>query len=263
MPSATFLAGDYLARADIVLMCGGTLFSRAIRFATRSPFSHAALIFLVPHRETGFERAFLIESVPKGVKLTSLADGFKEHPLGVAILRLERGWFQQDQQAIVRGKMLDFIRAGYDWQTVVSLALSVANGMMFGREHYARSLGNSLRKAYRRRGLAPANFICSGFVQYGFLRAIHDLSSGANPVVPIEDVKFGLFNQRLKDLDVAKVLQDTSLAELLSTTPEDISQAPQLQWKYVYRRGMVHRVSSREEAIAVLEKPSVRKAGLG
>ena len=176
MPSEKFLAGDFLARADIVLMRGSSLFSKSIRFATRSPFSHAALIFLVPHRETGFERAFLIESVPKGVQLTYLTDGLNEHPLGVAILRLERSWFQQDQQAIVRGRMLDFIRAGYDWRTIVSLVISVANGMVLGRENYARSLGNSLRKAYRRRGLAPANFICSGFVQYGFLRAIHDLA---------------------------------------------------------------------------------------
>ena len=66
-------------------------------------------------------------------------------------------------------------------------------------------------------------------------------------------MKLGLFNQRLKDLKAAEVLQDAFLAELLSTTPEDISHAPQLQWKYVCKGEMVHRVSSREEAVALIE----------
>ena len=54
MPVAQFLAGNYLQRSDIVLCRGKrSLFSWLIRMATRSYFSHAGLIFLVPNPHEG------------------------------------------------------------------------------------------------------------------------------------------------------------------------------------------------------------------
>src|ERR1043165_6361860 len=72
MPIADFLAGDYLLRSDIVLCRGKSLFSKMIRWSTRSYFSHAALIFLVPSRDDGFANTFVLEAIPSGVTVTNL-----------------------------------------------------------------------------------------------------------------------------------------------------------------------------------------------
>ncbi|MEX2298565.1 MAG: hypothetical protein WD715_14205, partial [Dongiaceae bacterium] len=148
MDIETFLDGGHLSRADIVLVRGTSLFSRAIRFATRSPFSHAALIFLIPDRQSGFERTFLIEAVPKGISIRGIADAIGAGPgkgpkTALAVLRLERPWFNADVQKIVRGRMLDFVRAGYDWSTILGIATSVISGMFLGQASYARAMRSS------------------------------------------------------------------------------------------------------------------------
>ena len=259
MSAKDFLAGDYLSRADLVLVRGSSLFSRAIRFATRSPFSHTALVFVIPNRDLGFHRSFLIEAVPKGVRLSGLAELTKADAKGLfkadaVILRLEQPWFTRDVQALVRGRMLDFIRSGYDWRTVLGIAMSVAKGAFGGRDTFARALTTSLRNAYHRRGLAPANFICSGLVQYGFLRAIHDHATEPSSPVPPGAGALAVFNERLAKLDPAALLGGSpeARAALLATTPEEISRAPQLTWKYLMTKGRVHAVSSRDEAVALL-----------
>ncbi|MCK5713843.1 MAG: hypothetical protein KAI25_14065, partial [Hyphomicrobiaceae bacterium] len=62
MPVETFLEGNYLRRSDIVLTRRDwDLTSWVIRWATESPFSHAALIFTGPQFESGFTNTFVIE----------------------------------------------------------------------------------------------------------------------------------------------------------------------------------------------------------
>lgn len=260
MPLPQFLAGSWLQRADIVLMCGRSLFSRAIRYATDSPFSHAALIFLTPDRQQGFEHTFLIEAVPRGVDLTRLDKVFVP-PHGrdakeIAFLRLEAPWFVNDVQALVRGRLLDFIEAGYDWRTVGSIALAVMRERLAGRaQNVPGALARALEGAKRRDELAPANFICSGLIQYGLLRALHDLAESSSQTVPKHELHRGLLNPRLAGANVADMLSGDGLATLLSTTPEEISHASGLTWKYLAVRGQVHAVSNREQAIRLITGP--------
>ena len=260
-----FLKADYLSRSDIVLMVGTSLFSRAIRLATRSPFSHAALVFLIPDRETGFDRTFLIEAVPKGIAFRGLAevvgaDSRKNPRTAVAILRFERPWFDVDVQKLVRGRMLHFIRAGYDWLTIFSIAWSLATGIVWGQEKYIKNLQRSLTKHYQSKRLAPANFICSGLVQYGFLRTVFDLSQEGSSSIPHAAVAETIFDERLRKVEPGHILSGSpeALAELLATTPDEISRAPSLMWKYLILDGMVHAVTSRDLAIELLRKRSTR-----
>jgi hypothetical protein len=255
-----FLDGGHLSRADIVLVRGTSLFSRAIRFATRSPFSHAALVFLIPDLETGFERTFLIEAVPKGIKITGIADLVGAGPVGnphksIAVLRFERPWFGEEIQKLVRGRMLDFVRAGYDWSTIFGILWSLIRGAAFGGEQFRAAVRRSLERQYQKRHVVPANFICSGLVQYGFLRTIFDLSDKEGSVIPIGDVVDAIFNPRLTGVDPGDIILGSpeALAELLATTPDQISRAPSLVWKYAIAKGQVHAVASRDEAVAILE----------
>ena len=255
-----FLKAEYLYRSDIVLIVGTSLFSRAIRLATRSPFSHAALVFLIPDRETGFDRTFLIEAVPKGIVFRGLAEvvGAKSRKgpsTAVAILRFERPWFDVEIQKLVRGRMLHFVKAGYDWMTIFSIAWSIANGIVWGQEKYIKSVQRSLTKHYESKRLAPANFICSGLVQYGFLRTVFDLSQEANSAVPHAAVAETIFDERLRKVEPGHILSGSpeSLAELLATTPDEVSRAPMLTWKYLVLDGMVHAVDSRDQTIELLQ----------
>jgi hypothetical protein len=259
MEIGEFLDGGHLSRADIVLVRGTSLFSRAIRFATRSPFSHAALIFLIPDPESGFERTFMIEAVPRGISIRSIADAIGAGPgkgpkIALAVLRFERPWFDAGVQKLVRGRMLDFVRAGYDWSTILGIAWSVVNGMILGTQRYSRALRATLIRDYEKKRLVPANFICSGLVQYGFLRTIFDLSDRDGTVIPVFDVPDAIFTPRLRGVDPAKIIARSprALAELLAITPDEISRAPTLTWKYVLVDGKAHSVADREEGVGIL-----------
>ena len=62
MPVEDFLAGKYLERADVVLTRREwDISSWAIRWATNSPFSHAAMVFTGPQFESGYTSTFVIE----------------------------------------------------------------------------------------------------------------------------------------------------------------------------------------------------------
>jgi hypothetical protein len=246
-----------------VLGSGKAWLSRVIRRMTASPFSHAALVFLIPQHDKGFEHAFVIEAVRRGVDLRRLSE-LLEHDArrrgtAVSFLRLEAPWFDEDVQSTVRGRMLDFIEAGYSIRTILSIALAILRQRLAGPEGVPDALAGALRKARARSRLAPASFICSGLVQYGFVRTFLELSEERRSLVRQEDVLYGLFNPRLVEqvqngaLQVEDLLADPGIATLLSTTPDEISRSPRLAWKYVAVRGRVHAVASREEAVELIE----------
>jgi hypothetical protein len=260
MPVAEFVKGAFLRRADVVLMRGHRLFSRAIRYATDSPFSHAALIFLVPDLEQGFDHAFLLEAVPAGVDVSRVShvteakpDG--SYPAAVAILRLKASWFSDDIARVVRGHMLNFIEAGYDWRTVFSIVMHVLRARLLGsKEEVPHAFARALIKAQARKGLAPGNFICSGFVQYGYLRALQDLADQIPPPITEADMRAAVFNARLAGIPIPAALgaDPACFATLMSTTPEEISRSANLEWKYVLLRGQAHEVADREEAVRLI-----------
>jgi hypothetical protein len=260
MPVADFVKGAFLRRADVVLMRGHRLFSRAIRYATDSPFSHAALIFLVPDLEQGFDHAFLLEAVPAGVDVSRISHVTEAKPDGsyaaaVAILRLKAPWFGDDIARVVRGHMLDFIEAGYDWRTVFSIMMHVLRARLFGaKEEVPHALAHALRSAQARKGVAPGNFICSGFVQYGYLRALQDLADRDPPALSERELRRAVFSRRLVEIPIPAMLggDPACLATLMSTTPEEISQSENLEWKYVLLRGQAYEVADRAEAVRLI-----------
>jgi len=262
MTVADFVRGGFLRRADVVLERGHRLFSHAIRYATDSPFSHAALIFLVPEPEQGFDHAFLLEAVPKGVSVSRVAqvtdpDASGSYAAAIAILRLKAPWFNDDAARVVRGHMLNFIADGYDWRTVISIATSVLGARLFGRkEDVPHAFARALIKAQARQGRAPANFICSGFVQYGYLRALQDLVEQTPPPITEADVRTAIFNPRLASIPLPAMLggDPASLAVLMSTTPEEISRSDSLEWKYVLMRGQAYEVANRDEAVKLIQQ---------
>ncbi|HEY8247644.1 MAG TPA: hypothetical protein VIG38_10230, partial [Hyphomicrobium sp.] len=88
MPVEDFLAGKYLERADVVLTRRAwDISSWAIRWATNSPFSHAAMVFTGPQFESGYTSTFVIESGTSGVDLTNLRDYIADKSAFIAIKR--------------------------------------------------------------------------------------------------------------------------------------------------------------------------------
>ncbi len=261
VPVREFLTQDKLKRADIVLCRGKkSLYSRLIRWATKSNFSHAAIVFVTPSRDKGFDNTFLLESVTGGVDITDIQhyaiDEWRGYDL--AIKRFEAPWFAtgpeaEDIRRLVRGCMLNFVKADYDYLNVWRLAVGVVRRFVFGVRVRVGGLEPTLRRAYAKGQLAPGSFICSGFVQYGFYDAVRRLADA----------------NRLTDSELAEVVfkptasarPDT--ATLLSTTPEDLAQAEQLSWKYVIIDQHVYEVTSKTEAYALIARKGIRHQAPG
>lgn len=249
MPVRQFLAEaeTHLQRGDIVLCKGkASLYSWAIRYWTKSEFSHAALVFAVPSREDGFERTFLIEAGTSGVDITDLGHYVIEFSrvYDVAIKRLERPWMTVDVQRAVRGHMLNFIKASYDYSKVAALLRSLVSNAIFGLSAGVVGVEKAVKRSMRWSRTPPARFLCSGFVQFGFVSAVRQLvSNGALERRTIGEVVFkpGLSAEAGRDA-------------LLATTPEDFARSDRLSWKFAVRRGHVYRVESYDCVKAILAR---------
>ncbi len=228
----------HLRRGDIVLSRSNTLVSHLIRWATDSTFSHSALVFLVPRTDDGFSNTFVLESDTRGVGLANLRSYIAGRSASsqIAVLRLEGEGFGEGFFKQARGIMLDHVKAGYDfgkiWHQLLELIFGLklaGSKMRLGGRKAMRDAVSSTRTR-KHANWVPPQFICSGFIQYGFVQAA-----------------------RRSGIDVERVIIREGVLEsdrhgLLATTPEDIARAPKLQWKFVVRRGYVHRVSSYDEA---------------
>jgi hypothetical protein len=261
IPVEDFLKQGKLRRADVVLCRGKrSFFSWLIRWATRSRFSHAAIVFVIPNEDLGFQNTFLIESVISGVDITDLRHYVieKSRDYDVAIKRLESPWFSSDPDGkevrrLIRGSMLDFIKADYDFATIGRIALRVFRQLVFGLRVRVSGLERTLRRTYAKNRLAPGYFICSGFVQYGFYDAVRKLvRAGRLTGAELDEV---VFNPR------ASARPDT--AKLLSTTPEDLAGAQRLTWKYVIIDRHVYEVATQEEAYALIARKGTRHRHAG
>lgn len=222
-------ADRYLNRGDILLSRSPLLASRLIRFASKSFFSHAALVFLLPQRNEHFTNTFVIESLFKGVGIANLetyVSGRK--PIEeVGILRLEGQGFNQDFFKRANGILLNEVNKPYDFPRLWRIALATVFGL-----HQAVQRMRRRPNIYRR--WFPRQFICSGFIQFGFYQAAH-----------------------LSHLDPTRVLlthnlKDPSPDEMMGVTPEDVATSDKLTWKYVIRRGWVYKVSNYEAAKQII-----------
>lgn len=265
MPVGEFLRGPYLNRADVVLTRKHRdLKSWLICWATRGSFSHAALIFLVPHQEQGFNNTFVIESASKGVDLTNLSHYLNDKHQVVGIKRLRGTWFDERAQSLVRGRMLNSIQSSYSYATVFRLGWAFFSELAFGIK--ARIWGaRSALKGHRRGRLKPPNaFICSGLVQLGYINAIAEqvamgylLPQRVGDVVFQTDVS-GLLPDdwsQFSDAEQYEIMWDfvTGFQDVLeAVTPEDLAVSPHLEWTYVIRDGFAHPVRSAEHARELL-----------
>jgi Permuted papain-like amidase enzyme, YaeF/YiiX, C92 family len=218
-------ADRFLNRGDIVLSRSPTLSSHLIRAMSGGFFSHAAMVFLVPQKNDGFENTFIVESRYQGVGLANLesyVDG-KNPSEEIAVLRLEGRGFDQFYFKQVRGLLLNQVQKPYDFGKVINLGLSLLFGIRLGLSKLRRT-----RLVYK--SWTPNEFICSGFIQYGYVEAMLRRGLDPSPVIFKADVS-------ARDREA-----------LLATTPEDLATSNKLTWLYAVRRGFVHKVENYEQA---------------
>ena len=270
MSVAEFLSGDHLNRADVVLMRkNGDLRSWLIQWATRGSFSHAALVFLVPHEEKGFNNTFVIESASNGVDLKNLATYLNDKRQVVGIKRLKGSWFDERAQSLVRGRMLNSIQSSYSYATMLRLGWAFFNELAFGIKARIWGARSAIQGRRRRTLQPPSAFICSGLVQLGFLNVVAEqvamgylLPQRVAQVVFQEDVARFLPRDwaQFSDAEQYEIMWDfvTGFQDVLeAVTPEDLAVSSQLEWAFVVRDCLVHKVTSPEHARKLLaEEPA-------
>jgi len=268
MPVETFLRGPFLNRSDVILTRKHRGFSSwLIRWATRGHFSHASLVFLVPHREKGFNNTFVIESASKGVDLSNLTDYLNEQRMVVGFKRLKGEWFDEDVRSLVRGRMLNSIKSSYSYATALAIGWSFFNDFGFGLRSRIYGARKAIQGRRRQNWHPPNSFICSGLVQLGYIDAVSEListgkleprrisqvvmQSELSQFLPEDWSQFTQAEQFEILWDFVAGFEDV----LEAITPEEIARSKALEWTYVMRDGVVHKVHSQEEAESLLELP--------
>lgn len=258
-PIDEFLAGEFLERSDVVLTrreYDPTSFM--IRWATGSPFSHAALIFTSPNVEPGVSSTFVIEAGTGGVDLTNLRDYVYDKSSFVAIKRLKKPWFDAEKQSRVRGLLLDNIKSEYNYWAIVRFARS----LWFGIKRSVSGKKDAVLAFQKSDWQRPNEFICSGLVQFGFVEAVVEYVRNRKlPPWTVADVMFtkegeaGLIPretwEQMSPEEVEQMLDDHTAAireslasQLEAITPHDIAVSDKLEWLYFIKDGLVYRVNS-------------------
>lgn len=249
IPVMDFLAGPYLEPADILIMRQrSNWFARAVRLLTGSFFSKAALIFFVPHHETDFAKPFLIEATFTGIDLTDLESfcNRKDKTYVIAVKRVEAPWFEQEERNLVRGFLINHVKAGYDygllfdrfWESI-GRSQFVLLRVLFG-PHWA------LRQLTKVRDPVKLNrFIGPGLIQWGYYQAAHSLRD-IDLIGPAE-VNDVIFRNGIAVDPVTGVLNPQDRLSILAVTAEDFAKSPRLAWKYAILDGNVHRVETEQD----------------
>lgn len=189
--------------ADVVLRVNKNpreVFSRIIRTATQSPWSHSSLVYLVSDSEQGFDNNFVVEAMTSGVRVNSWRNELtplKQYSAGIKQLNLD--WYAEtpEEQAChsscdpedmrgigylrqVRGIALDQINGLYDHAAVHELtglyAERLAKRYMSKVPGVADALGKLVKRLESKDETTVPEpvlrFICSGLVQYSFVEAL-------------------------------------------------------------------------------------------
>lgn len=262
-PVGEFLAGQYLERADVVLTRrSGDIGSALIRWATNSPFSHAALVYTGPQFDQGLSGTFVIEAGTSGVDLTQLSYYAENKSTFVAIKRFKRDWFTPARQARVRGVLLDKIKDSYDYGVIWKIMKKI----WFGVQSKITTKEKTVQK-YRQHDWQPPNeYICSGLVQIGFVQTvIEGISRGELPPETLRDVVFsasaasrlpapGDWKYLGADAKATAInFQDVLNDELYAITPDDLAQSDKLEWLYLIKDGSVHKVHTYAEVLKLVQ----------
>ena len=246
-----FLNSGSLKRVDVMLSKNKkAFFSKLIMWATKSNWSHAALVFVISSPKTGFDNTFVIESTGDGVDITNLRYYLEEHSkeYDIGFKRLDVEWFSNDKLGLeirkrIRGSMLNLIKAKYDMGKILHIAKMILERLLFGVRVRISSLEKVMRKAREKGNRVPSQFICSGLVQYGFYSTISELIGEG--VLSEDKLKDVIFNPRI-DGDIDRDI-------LLSTTPQDLANSEKLKWKYVIHDGKTYEISTSAEVEKIIK----------
>ena len=290
-PIAYFLQqndeGPHLRVSDIVLRANlnpNEIFSRLIRFATNSTWSHSALLYLLNDPPQGFDNTFLVEAMTTGVRVASWRDEvIPPEQFTVGIRRLNVDWYAEtardtakrstydpeDVKGIgylrhIRGLALDQINQLYNQNTVDELtALYIERVTKRYNIPVISKLAGDVANYFKQKDVSVYRFICSGLVQYSFfaalrLRIINDLAvpayhdsamsnlSNLHRVIyhPDPDGIIANYVQQAQTgkLDIAAPVPDAVLDLLKTTTPADINNSTNLDWRYIIRNGWVWQI---------------------
>jgi len=257
-PVDAFRKGNFLHCGDVVLTSKmGSFFSFLTRTLDSSDFAHTALVFATRHSDIGIDDSYVIETTFGGVELGAFgefvapskvySDTGRPPEYIVGIKRLEQPWATPQVRAMISGRMLRFLDVDdYDYSMLAALAARHTQfwlklrTFVFGR---APSLGEYLRRGIR---YSPAEFICSGFVQFAFIDMVREaLERG---YIPAETAA-----EAWRSVVFAPwVHEKTTMEDLMGVRPIELARSEHLAWKYLVYGGMVHKVDSTDEVDALL-----------
>lgn len=256
-----FMQGGWLQPSDIVLSRkNGDVVSRLVRWVTKSHFSHSALVYVTPRFDPNYNNTFVIEAGTRGVDLANFARYVTDERSVAAVLRLDRPWFEGEIRGRVRGLVLNYIDAGYDYGRV----LQILQNAWFRVKRTVAGHRRAVQTYTAKGRTAPTKFICSGFVQIGFVEAVAELiAAGKLERGALKQVVFTPSGRSalpdeldaLSAEEFKRMLEDfeADTQDLLEgVTPQDLAKSTQLQWLYVLRDGVAYRVTDAKEAQQLL-----------
>ena len=264
MPVEDFLAGKYLERADVVLTRREwDVSSWAIRWATNSPFSHAAMVFTGPQFEVGYTSTFVIESGTSGVDLTNLRDYIADKSAFIAIKRFKQAWFDEPKQAACAGccstRSRQAITTGPSARSraICGSASSAASAAT------ARPCAASASAIGTRRPSSSARASCrsvssrrrsntSRRAHYRRRRSTRSCSSGRRRHVCREREDWGYLDAE-SSKTTAVLFRKQNFDALQSVTPENLAASDKLEWLYFIKNGMVYKVDTYDDVRKLIE----------
>jgi hypothetical protein len=218
--------GPHLRISDVVLRINHSrkeVFAYLIRAATRSKWSHSALVYLVNDPPKGLENTFLVEARPKGVIMTSWRNEvmpYDEFTVGIKRPRLD--WYREnaDEQAThdlndvedthaiqylrhVRGMAMDQMHGLYDHKVVWELTALYIERLArhrLSKIPQVAEAADKLAEFFKKWDLESEpdahvmHFICSGLVQYSFFsalrfRLLQDLQSAEKREIALHNLR--------------------------------------------------------------------------
>jgi len=247
--------GGRLKRADILLTrTKGSLLGALIRFGTDSYWNHALMVYTIRDDKQGYNTTFIIESGGSGIDVHNIAH-YLEKPgkYDVAVKRFDADWFQDNANSggllyrrKIRGFALQEIDDKYDHGMIISIATRILRqiilAILFPLQRRKPPEQRKV-KISRFAGLNVNAYICSGFVQWAYYRAISQAIKDGN----LEESRLQeiIFNPRIGAVGTEN--------DLLSTTPADLANSDKLSWKYVIINGNIKPVTSRADVDKFIE----------
>ena len=258
-PMKVLVDGGKLKRADILLShTKGSLLGRLIRWGTDSYWNHAFMIYTVAGPKQGYDATFIIESGGAGIDIHNITHYFnRPRKFDVAVKRFEADWFQDDSAAgglryrkRIRGFALKEIDDKYNHKLIMGIAWRFLRQLVLGvlipwtrirkRPLEQRQVG--VPRIARK--LNISTYICSGFVQWAYFKAVSRIRGEDKSKTP--EIQEILFNPRFDE----SVTED----DLLATTPADLARSKGLTWKYVIKDGNVWEVSTEEHVNSIVNQ---------